>query len=66
MANIRRFTMQDRSGGKVNRTDENLSLQDALHMTDYSDEEVDKIADLQVGQELLFGREQDISIKRTE
>lgn len=59
------YTMQDRSGGEVNRTDARINLQQVLGMTDYSAEEVDAISDLAVGQELLIGRDQDIRVVRT-
>lgn len=62
---MRRYLMQDRSGGKINRADPHLSLQKVLEMTDYSEDEVDQIACLEVGQELLIGAQQDLYIKRT-
>lgn len=61
---MKRYTMQDRSGGIVNRTDANIHLQRVLEMTDYTPEEVDAIADLQAGQELCVGEAKDISILR--
>jgi hypothetical protein len=58
--------MKDLSGGVGNtRTDENLNLRQAMEMTDYSDEEIDKIPDLKVGEVLLLTRDEDISIMRT-
>jgi len=62
----RRFQMEDRSGGKVNRTDSNMTLQDALRMTDFTDDEVNAIVELKPGEEMLFGSDQDLSIKRTD
>jgi len=61
---MKRYTMEDRSGGTVNRRDCGLSLQQVFEMTDYSESEVDLIADLQAGQEMLVGHDQDIYIKR--
>lgn len=61
---MKRYTMEDRSGGVVNRQDTNLSLQQVFEMTDYSEAEVDQIADLQVGQWLLIGSDQDVFVSK--
>lgn len=47
---MRRYKMQDRSGNVVYRTDTNLSLQAVEHMTDWSEDEFDMIASMQVGE----------------
>lgn len=62
---MRRYTMQDRSGGTVNRTDTDLSLQQTYEMTDYSEQEMDELADLQVGSAMFLGSVKDIYILRT-
>lgn len=62
---LRRFTMEDRSGDDTHRSDENLSIQQVFEMTDYSEDEVDQIASLEVNGELLIGTQRDIYIKRT-
>ena len=49
--------MQDRVKGKVTREDNNLSLQQAYLMTDWTDEEMDQLASLEVGQEMFLGSE---------
>jgi hypothetical protein len=61
---MKRYTMQDRSGGVVNRIDPGLNLQQVYEMTDYSAEEVDEIADLKPGEFLLIGGAQDIYVRR--
>ena len=62
---MRVFTMQDRSLAQVVRTDPNMTLRDVFEMTDYTAEEVDAIADLNVGETLLIGSVKDISVERT-
>lgn len=62
----RKYTMQDLSGGTVNRTDANLSFQEMYHMTDYSDDEIEQILDLEVGQTVTIGSSRDITVARTE
>lgn len=63
---MRRYTMQDMSAEIVNRTDKDLSLQQVLEMTDYSELEVDNIACMSPGDQILIGSSQDISIARTD
>lgn len=63
---FRTFKMQDRSGGRINKTDENLSLTDALAMTDFSNEEANRLVELQPGQEMFLGSDRDISVQRTD
>jgi len=63
---MKKYMMQDRSGGIVNRIDEGLSLQAVYHMTDYTDQEFNDISSLEVSQDMLIGYSKDIYIKRTE
>lgn len=65
---MRRYTMQDRSSPEKaeSTTKSGLSLSQALYVTDYSEEEVDQGASLQVGEHLLLGSDKDIFIERTE
>lgn len=51
---IRTYEMQDRSTGVATRTDPGLSLQAVEHMTDWTAEEFDAIASMQVGDEKLY------------
>ncbi len=64
---IRRFSAEDRSNperiAESRITD--LSLQALLELTDFSEEEVDKLADLKVGEVLKVGRDEDLHFKRT-
>jgi hypothetical protein len=67
---IRTYEMQDRSTGMTTRTDPGLSLQAVEHMTDWTAEEFDAIASMQVGEEkTYFGHpsspDAGIYIKRT-
>lgn len=54
---IRRYTMQDRSpihfASEGPPTDVDLSLQQVYNMTDYTDEEFDHIASMEVGEEFF-------------
>ena len=61
---MRRYTMQDRSGGRINRTDRNLSLVQVYEMTDYTEEEFDAVASLLPGQEMFIGSGRDIYVLR--
>lgn len=60
--NIKRYTTRDESAGYVSAEDTELSLQRVKEMTNWSDEEFDKISELKVGQKLNFGG---ISVERT-
>jgi hypothetical protein len=51
---IRTYEMQDRSTGVATRTDPGLSLQAVEHMTDWTAEEFDAIAPMQVGEEKVY------------
>ncbi len=67
---IRTYEMQDRSTGMATRVDPNLSLQAVEHMTDWTAEEFDAIASMQVGDEKTYfahpsSPESGIYIKRT-
>ncbi len=62
---MKRYTMRDLSGGRVNREDENLSFLGCLEMTDWSEDEVDRLSDLEVGGLVLLS-DGDIVCERTE
>lgn len=64
MSIFRRYEMQDRSGGRINRTDSDLSILSVFNMTDFTEEEANAVLELAVGEELLLGSEQDISVRR--
>lgn len=58
---MKKYNMADMSQGVMSGHDEALNLAEVLNMTDWSDEEVDQIADLKVGER--FGN--DIIVERT-
>lgn len=58
---MKKYNMADMSRGVMSGHDEALNLAEVLSMTDWSDEEVDRIADLKVGER--FG--DDILVERT-
>jgi hypothetical protein len=67
---IRIYEMQDRSTGVATCTNSGLSLQAVEHMTDWTAEEFDAIASMEIGQECLYSPFQGITnsgiyIKRT-
>jgi hypothetical protein len=53
---IRRFTTENRSSPScvMNTRKENQSLQDLEHLTDFSAEEFDALADIKVGEQYLL------------
>lgn len=66
---MRKYEMQDRSAEFVNhqrkvRVDPGLSLQEVEHMTDWTAQELDDIASMNVGDEKLYGS--GVYVKRTE
>lgn len=66
MCVIRKYTTQDRSGGKINRTDEMLSVEQMFSITDYTESEINMILDLKPGEDILIGSAKDIYVHRTQ
>ena len=48
------YTMRDKSTGKVNREDKNLSLSAVMKMTDWTDTDIDMVANMPEGMVLSF------------
>lgn len=52
---MRRYTMQDRSEPTIiTKVDEDLNIIQVFLMTDYTEEQVNRIVDLTVGEEYLM------------
>lgn len=60
---MKRYTTRDESAGYVSAEDKGLSLVGVYHMTDWSEQEFDKISEMKVGDKLNFGG---ITVERTE
>lgn len=60
---MKRYTTRDESAGYISAEDKGLSLAGVYHMTDWTDEQFDTIAQMDVGQKLNF---KGITVERTE
>lgn len=59
---MRLFRMEYRSGGKVNRIDRRLNIQQVFQATAYTPAEMERITLMKLGDELFIGPSQDIYI----
>ena len=67
---MRKYTMHDRSTNYIDgapihhEPDRDLTLLQVFNMTDYTDEEIDHIANMVVGEEYFKGSDSEIYIRR--
>lgn len=60
---MKRYIIRDENAGYISAEDKGLSLIGVYHMTDWTDEQFDAIAQMEVGQKLNF---EGITVERTE
>nr|UWF98059.1 MAG: hypothetical protein [Bacteriophage sp.] len=51
---MKRYTTRDESAGYISAEDKGLSLVDVYHMTDWTDDQFDKISEMKIGEKLNF------------
>lgn len=51
---MKRYTTRDESAGHISAEDKGLSLVDVYHMTDWTDDQFDKISEMKIGEKLDF------------
>lgn len=59
---MKRYITRDESAGYISAEDSDLSLVGVYHMTDWSEEEFEKISEMKVGDKLNFNG---ITVERT-
>ena len=59
---MKRYTTKDESSGYISAQDDNLSLVGVYHITNWNDEQFDKISEMKVGEKLDFDG---VTVERT-